>query len=150
MKEIKYTPEQINDHKKSELIADLVATERANRLNTQAEKEKRAEYNKRIYNADKIFRLKDYEKAKRKYNQALGIYPSEKYPKEKLVDIEALLNSKPKEDIIVKNTNNGDRAKISDVNEREIEKRMALMMVTGFGLSQLTARSGVCAALVNR
>ena len=26
MKEIKYTPEQINDHKKSELIADLVAT----------------------------------------------------------------------------------------------------------------------------
>ena len=26
MKEIKYTPEQIRDHKKSELISDLVAT----------------------------------------------------------------------------------------------------------------------------
>ena len=27
MKEIKYTPEQIRDHKKSELLEDLVATE---------------------------------------------------------------------------------------------------------------------------
>ena len=112
----------------NKLLADLAAKDKANSANVEAENLKRTEYNKIIYDADRNFRLKDYEKAKRKYNQALGIYPSEKYPKEKLVDIEALLNSKPKEDIIVKNTNNGDRAKISDVNEREIEKRMALMM----------------------
>ena len=118
-----YPKGKVNEINK--LLADLVATERANRLNTQAEKEKRAEYNKRIYNADKIFRLKDYEKAKNKYNEALGLFPSEQYPKEKIVEIDVLLNPNPKEDII---TNNGDREKINDDNERGIEKRMPLMM----------------------
>ena len=118
-----YPKGKVNEINK--LLADLVATERANRLNTQAEKEKRAEYNKRIYNADRIFRLKDYEKAKNKYNEALGLFPSEQYPKEKIVEIDVLLNPNPKEDII---TNNGDREKINDDNEREIEKRMPLMM----------------------
>jgi len=121
-----YPKEKIKEINK--LLADLAVKEKSNSANAEAEKQKRTEYNKRIYNADRIFRLKDYEKAKNKYNEALDLFPSEQYPKEKIADIEALLNPKPKEDIIVNNTNNGDRAKINDDNEREIERRMALMM----------------------
>jgi hypothetical protein len=112
----------------NKLIAALEAKEKANSANNLAEKAKRAEYNKIIYDADRTFRLKDYEKSKSKYIEALGIYSSEKYPKDKLDEIEELQNPKPKDDIIVNNTNDGDRAKINDDNEREIEKRMALMM----------------------
>jgi len=117
-----YPKEKVNE------INKLLAEERANSENAQVEKKKRAEYNKIIYNADRFFRLKDYGKAKNKYNQALGLFPSEQYPKDKLSQINDLINLKPVEEIIVNNTNIGDRVSINDDNEREIEKRMALMM----------------------
>ena len=111
----------------NKILAELALKERANSANVLAEKERRKEYNKFIYDADRSLRLKDYEKAKRNYNSALSLYTSEQYPKDKLAEIEGLLN-KPKEEIFVKNTNNKERAKINDDNEREIERRMALMM----------------------
>lgn len=50
-----------------------------------------AEYNKNIAAGDRWMELKDYTLAKEKYNAALLIMPDEKYPKDKLVEIENLI-----------------------------------------------------------
>ncbi|MDG1222265.1 MAG: hypothetical protein P8P19_05860 [Polaribacter sp.] len=121
-----YPKDKVNDINK--ILADLAAKERANSANAQAEQEKRKRYDKIIYNADRAFKLKDYDKAKSEYNSALGIYSNEQYPKDRLSEIEARLNEKPKEEIIVKKNNNWNRAGIDDENEREIEKRMAMLL----------------------
>jgi len=122
-----YPKDKVNDINK--ILADLAVKERANSANAQAEQEKRKRYDKIIYNADRAFKLKDYDKAKSEYNSALGIFSNEQYPKDRLSEIEARLNEKPKEEIIVKKkNNNGNRVGIDDENEREIEKRMAMLL----------------------
>ena len=57
----------------------------------EAEKQKRDKYNAIIADADSKFSAKDYENAKAKYNEALGIFPDEKYPKDKIAEIEKLI-----------------------------------------------------------
>lgn len=49
-------------------------------------------YQKIIAKADEHFGNKAYEKAKKMYKRALGLKPSDKYPKEQLKEIERLLN----------------------------------------------------------
>jgi len=121
-----YPKEKIKEINK--ILSDLAAKERASNADALADKERRKEYDKFIYDADRSFRLKDYDKARRDYNSALGLYATEQYPKNKLSEIEDILNKKPEEEIIVQNTNSGERARINDDNEREVEERMALLM----------------------
>lgn len=59
---------------------------------TLAEKEKKdADYQKFISEADASFEKKEFEKAKTAYTSAGGIKPEEKYPKEKIAEIDQLL-----------------------------------------------------------
>jgi len=94
-----------------------------------AEKEKRKQYNTLIYDADRAFKFKKYTNAKVKYQQALDLYASEKYPKEQLQEIANKLKAENEEAIVVNSTpSNGSRAKINDKKEREIEARIAEML----------------------
>ncbi|KJS06269.1 MAG: hypothetical protein VR77_05565, partial [Flavobacteriales bacterium BRH_c54] len=55
------------------------------------EKAKQEKYNAAIAAADKALAAKEYDAAKGKYNEALGVKPDEQYPKTKLTEIEGLL-----------------------------------------------------------
>lgn len=54
-------------------------------------KQKEANYLAAISTGDKSMGLKKYDEAKQAYETALGIKPAEKYPKDKLVEIENIL-----------------------------------------------------------
>ena len=56
-----------------------------------AEKELNAKYTALIDKADASFGTKEYEKAKGIYNEALGLKPAEKYPKDKIAAIDKLM-----------------------------------------------------------
>ena len=49
-------------------------------------------YNASIAQADELFNVGDYENAKGKYNEAAGIKPKEKYPKDKILEINTILS----------------------------------------------------------
>ena len=49
-------------------------------------------YNSAIARADELLKSKDYENAKGKYNEAAVIKPKEKYPKDKIIEINTILN----------------------------------------------------------
>ena len=53
-----------------------------------------AEYLQVIAKGDKLFELKDYKSAKNKYLDASLIKPTEKYPKDKVAEIDVLLKKK--------------------------------------------------------
>jgi tetratricopeptide (TPR) repeat protein len=55
-------------------------------------KAKLEQYNKAIAEADLAFKKPDYSAAKTGYMKALGILPDEQYPKQKLSEIESILN----------------------------------------------------------
>lgn len=57
----------------------------------KSEKETAEKYNLSIAKADKAFGLKDYEIAKTAYKDALGIKPTEVYPKDKINEIDKML-----------------------------------------------------------
>ena len=48
------------------------------------------EYKKLIQSADELFAAKKYSEAKNKYQQALGLQPTESYPTQKIAEIEVL------------------------------------------------------------
>lgn len=52
---------------------------------------KHDQYNKTIAEADNAFKMPDYVSAKKSYQKALQILPSESYPKQKLAEIEDIL-----------------------------------------------------------
>ena len=66
------------------LLADLAKKE-------AEEKAKTEQYNALTSAADKALGAKDYEGAKGKYNEAITVKPEEKYPKDKLKEIEGIL-----------------------------------------------------------
>jgi tetratricopeptide (TPR) repeat protein len=49
-------------------------------------------YNAAITQADELFKASDYENAKGKYNEAAGIKPKEKYPKDRILEINNILS----------------------------------------------------------
>lgn len=55
------------------------------------EKTHSEEYNAAVAKADKTFATKDYDGAKKEYNEALSVKPSEQYPKAKIADINKIL-----------------------------------------------------------
>ncbi len=46
-----------------------------------------------ITQADRFFTIKSYDQSKTKYNDALGLKPDETYPKERIAEIDKILNS---------------------------------------------------------
>ena len=57
-------------------------------------KAKDAEYQEIIAKGDKLFELKDYKSAKNKYLDASLVKPTEKYPKDRVAEIDVLLKKK--------------------------------------------------------
>src|SRR5690606_32975388 len=66
------------------ILADLAKKE-------AEEKAKTEQYNAAIAAADNALNAKKYEDAKAKYNEAIGIKPDEKYPKDKIAEIDSIL-----------------------------------------------------------
>ena len=54
--------------------------------------EENKKYNQSILKADQLFKAKEYQASKAFYNEALNIKPIEKYPKERIAEIEKLLS----------------------------------------------------------
>ncbi len=114
------------------LLADIAEKDKNESVKLLAEKEKRANYEKLIYDGDRGFRTRDYTLAQAKFSAALTLYPDEKYPKDKLAEIVELLNKKEDAPIVVAvKSNTGTRSKINDDTEKEIEARMAALKNKG-------------------
>lgn len=69
--------------------AKLKALEEAQKL--AKEKAERDRYNKFIADGDKSFGNKQYKEARLQYTNALGVYPTERYPKDQISKIDILL-----------------------------------------------------------
>lgn len=114
---------EIND-----ILAKIARKEKEENANELAEKQKRASYDKLIYDGDRAMRVMEYTKAQAKFNAALQLYPDEKYPSEKLAEILELLAKKKEEnEVIAVKPTNGSRSSITDDKEKEIEARMAAL-----------------------
>ncbi len=124
-----YPKDKIDEINK--ILTAIAKKEADNKNAAIAEKEKRKKYNNLIYKADRLFKFKKYENSKLKYNEALAIYANEKYPKNKIAEINILLQKNTtttNQNIVVSNTNLGPRAKIDDAKEKEIEAKIAAML----------------------
>jgi len=109
-----------------QLLSDIKAKDKANENAALADKAKKEQYKQLIFEADRAFKFKKYDVAKKNYTEAWTLFPDEKYPPAQLAEIAAALK-KQKEDsevIVVSNTS-GARATITDDNEKSIEARMA-------------------------
>lgn len=80
--------------KLAEIDKALAAIEAANKANAAKENEMKAKYAAAIAKSDKAFAANDYVTAKAGYTEAAGIKPSEKYPSDKLVEIDKILSEK--------------------------------------------------------
>jgi tetratricopeptide (TPR) repeat protein len=88
-KEEQYPKDKINEITK--LLAELALKKEEDKLAAEALKKKREYYDAVIAQADGDLSSKNYEEAKRKYNEASGILPDETYPKTKITEIDDLL-----------------------------------------------------------
>ena len=79
----KYPKEKLAEIDK--ILADLDAKDKAN-------KELNDKYNAAIAKGDDGFTKKDYVNSKANYNIALSLKPNEKYPKDKIAEIDEMLN----------------------------------------------------------
>lgn len=73
------------------MLADLAAKDAAEKDKLAKEKELNDKYNAAVAKADKALAAKTYDAAKSGYNEALGLKPSEQYPKDKLAAIDKIL-----------------------------------------------------------
>ena len=73
------------------ILADIAKKKAEEEAAKMADKEKDEKYNSLIALADKAFNDKSYEQAKSKYNEALGVKPSEQHPKNKISEIDGIL-----------------------------------------------------------
>lgn len=113
----------------NQLLAAIAEKEKNDKNSAMAEKEKRDAYFKLVYDGNRAMKTKSYTKARGKYNAALGLYPDEAYPSEKLAEIIELLKGKPtKETEVIATINDGTRAKINNAKEKEIEAKMLALL----------------------
>jgi len=119
----KYPKDKIAEIDK--LLADLASQKSA------AEKDK--QYNDAIAKADKLFGTKDYSNSKSAYNEALGVKPSEQYPKQKIAEIDKLLADL-------------DAQKSAASKQKEIDEKYKAAIAKGDGAfgtkNYTTARAG--------
>eukprot|EP01029_Cantina_marsupialis_P003619 TRINITY_DN1353_c0_g2_i5.p1 TRINITY_DN1353_c0_g2~~TRINITY_DN1353_c0_g2_i5.p1 ORF type:complete len:792 (-),score=148.49 TRINITY_DN1353_c0_g2_i5:5828-8203(-) len=103
-----------NQIKKIEVI--LGAQERAE----AKEKELQKRYEKEIENGDHFFSQEEYSVSRHHYKTALNLKPKAKYPKEKLNEIDAFLESlkKAEAEFVANNPTNFEK-KLSIIKERE-------------------------------
>jgi len=123
-----YPKDKIDEIKR--ILADLAAKEQGEKAAALAEKQKKEDYDKLIFDGNRSMKLKEYTNAKVSFTDALALYPNEKYPQDKLAKITSILEelSKPKEVMVSKSTMIGGRAKINKDKELEIEAKMAKLL----------------------
>ncbi|MCB9359866.1 MAG: hypothetical protein H6587_10380 [Flavobacteriales bacterium] len=98
-------------------IDDLLAKIAADKENAAlAQKEREEKYNSLIVAADNSFNGKNYEEAKTNYNQALSVKPNEAYPKDKLLEIQIILDKLASEQEEIKITSNAQQQKLDQYN----------------------------------
>jgi hypothetical protein len=73
------------------IFADLAAKDKAEQDRLAKEKELSEKYAAAIAKADGAFAQKDYDVAKVSYNEASGFKPAEKYPRDKITEINSIL-----------------------------------------------------------
>jgi Trp operon repressor len=73
------------------ILADLAAKDKAEQDRLAKEKELGEKYAAAIAKADAALGTKDYDAAKNSYTEASGFKPAEKYPKDKIAEINAIL-----------------------------------------------------------
>ncbi len=88
----KYPKDQIT------LIGQKLEEKAKKDADEKAKKELDAKYNAAILAADGAFKSSKYEQAKTSYNEALGLKPEEKYPKDQLVAIDKKLEELSKQE----------------------------------------------------
>ncbi|GIV26607.1 MAG: hypothetical protein KatS3mg027_0421 [Bacteroidia bacterium] len=106
-----YKPNEKYPKDKLAEIEKMIAEELANKKKQEEEMKKQqeleAKYQAAIKKGDEAFGKKDWNTAKSAYNEALGYKPNEKYPKDKLAEIEKLIaeelaNKKKQEELEAK------------------------------------------------
>lgn len=80
-----------------ELLAKLAKEQEEIKLKQASDKKKKEQYEEYILSADKSFKLEKYEEAKSSYEKALTILPDEKYPKDRIAQIDEILKKKQSE-----------------------------------------------------
>ncbi|MCB0803482.1 MAG: hypothetical protein KDB74_10315 [Flavobacteriales bacterium] len=76
-----------------QLKAEKKAREEARKIELEREARNEASYQTAIVEGDQAFNNEDYSSAKSKYELALGLKPSEAYPKSKLAEIQKMLDA---------------------------------------------------------
>jgi len=109
----------------NQLLAQLALNQKSQEEALLAEKKKREKYDQLIYDADRAFRFEKYTDAQYKYQEALGLYSNEKYPKEQLAEIKKRMSEQDNVNVAVNTDINAPRVKIDDSKERELEQMMA-------------------------
>ena len=74
-----------------QMLAGLMAIKEAEKAAKNKEKEKEANYQAAVKNGDKAFGKKEWQNAIASYQQALGIKPTENYPKDQITNINKLI-----------------------------------------------------------
>jgi tetratricopeptide (TPR) repeat protein len=75
------------------ILAEIAKQQEEEGLAAEAERKKREYFDALIAQADDAFNTKNYEDAKAKYQQALGLIPQAEYPTNRLKEIEKLLKN---------------------------------------------------------
>ncbi len=73
------------------ILAKIAKEKEDSNLAAEAERKKKEYYDALIAQADAELNGKNFDEAKSKYNQALGVIPDQKYPKDKLQEIADIL-----------------------------------------------------------
>lgn len=110
----KYPQDKIKEI--DQILADLAIKKNAEESSNLAEKQKNEKYQAFIDLADKGMQNKSYDIAKTNYNLALGVKSSEKYPKDKLVEIENILSELAKKKASEETANAADKEKNEKYN----------------------------------
>lgn len=103
------------------ILTQLEANEKDKENQLLAEKQKRENYNKLIYDADRAFKFDKYVDAKYNYENALALYPDEKYPKEQLEEVNKKMNKSNEVVTVSPIESSGNRVRITDAKNQELE-----------------------------
>ena len=111
-------PEETYPKTKIAEIDDLLAKLAAEKENAAlAEKEREEKYRALIADADQNFNAKNYKESKAFYNQAIGVKPGEQYPKDKIKEIDLILEDLAQQQEEISITSNAQQQKLAQYNK---------------------------------